>query len=308
MNNTEQSILKTLGYFDLFHYPVTRDEILSFHEDRIAALAIDIALEQLVRRQYVFLLDGFYSLHNDHALVQRRLEGNRLAVQYMHTAAKVSKFLSAFPFIKGIAVSGSLSKNFATADSDIDFFIVTAANRLWIARTLMHLYKKLTFLTGRQHWYCMNYYVDEAQLEIPEQNIFTAMEIITLVPMQGKTGLNNFFNNNVWTKQYFPVHQYNNMHTHEIEPGVFRKWIERVLQGKKGDWLDQCLMRITDKRWKKKSLQHKVNSRGVHLGMVVDRHCSKPDPKNFQEKIITQYENKVQQLLQQHRNAALQLL
>jgi hypothetical protein len=32
--------------------------------------------------------------------------------------------------------------------------------------------------------------------------------------------------------------------------------------------------------------------------MVVSRHVSKPDPKNFQDKVVERYRAKVQQLLQ----------
>ena len=129
-----------------------------FHSNDISFPLIEQALEILVNDKTVFRFDDFYTLQNAPALVQRRRAGNLLAVEQMKTAQKAAKLLAAFPFIKGIAVSGSLSKNFADKDSDIDFFIVTAANRLWVARTFMHLYKKFTFLIGRQHWFCMNYF------------------------------------------------------------------------------------------------------------------------------------------------------
>jgi hypothetical protein len=66
-------------------------------------------------------------------------------------------------------------------------FITTAKNRLWIARTLMHGLKKLTFLFNKQHYFCMNYYVDEVQqLQIREKNIYTAIEVATLMPSTGR--------------------------------------------------------------------------------------------------------------------------
>ena len=57
-------------------------------------------------------------------------------------------------------------------------------------------------------------------------------------------------------------------------------------------------MNLTDKRWKKKSKQGKVNDHGARIGMMVDRHFSKPDPKNFQVKVVQQYENRIKYLLQ----------
>lgn len=298
MTATAQNILKTLGYFDLFHYPLTVEEVYLFHADANSIDIINTSLQFLVDSGVVFKLGYFYALQNDAALVQRRCAGNCLAIKQMKTAQRAARWLSKFPYVKGVAVSGSLSKNFADEKSDIDFFIVTTANRLWVSRSLMHLYKKFSFLLGRQHWYCMNYFVDEAALEIPEKNIFTAMEIVTLIPMHGRTGLQHFISSNSWTKEYFPLHHTSAEHISEIKPGFFRRCTEKLLSGQRGDAIDTWLMQLTGKRWQKKTLQQRVNSRGIVMGMALSRHFSKPDPKNFQDKVVDRYENKVQQLLQ----------
>jgi predicted nucleotidyltransferase len=292
--------LRTLGYFDLFHYPLNKVEICLFHAERVSIDIIESELELLESDKLIFRFDEFYTLQNDHSLIQRRKKGNQLAIEQMVTARKVAKLLSAFPFVKAVAVSGSLSKNFATEKTDIDFFIITDANRLWIARTCMHLYKKLTFLFGRQHWFCMNYYVDEAGLEIMEKNIFTATEIVTLRPMQGRNGLCDFVGSNEWTRNYFPSQQYTTANVPEIKPGFWRRSFEKIFSGSVGDVVDKLLMNITDRRWQKKARRKKLNAKGGSMGMAVGRHFSKPDPKNFQEKIMEQYRVKVQQLMQQY--------
>jgi len=204
--HTAYNILKTLGYFDLFHYPLTLEELRAFHPEQFTDADFNAAMQQLKDRKKIFAVGPFYALHNDPGLAQRRIKGNRLAEQHLKRAQRIARLLSAFPFVRSVAVSGSLSKNFATEETDIDFFIITQKNRLWVARTCMHLYKKLTFLTGRQHWFCMNYYVDEAALQIPERNLFTAMEIITLKPMQGRSAFDHFLSANNWIQQYFPSH------------------------------------------------------------------------------------------------------
>ncbi len=119
-------------------------------------------------------------------MVKRRQQGNLRAEQLLPKAMKIGRFLSVFPYVRGIGISGSLSKMYAHEKADFDFFIITKANRLWIARTFMHLFKKLTFLTGKQHYYCMNYYLDEKALKLRDQNIYTAVEAITLIPVSGK--------------------------------------------------------------------------------------------------------------------------
>lgn len=289
--------MKTLGYFDLFQYPLTREEIYLFNSAKVSNSEIENELEVLVSNSSIFKIADFYSLHNNYQLAERRRDGNLLAAEHLKTASRVAKFLSGFPYVKGIAVSGSLSKNFATDKTDIDFFIITAANRLWIARTCMHLYKKLTFLRGRQNWFCMNYYVDEEAMEIEEKNIFTAIEIATLLPMYGKDCLEEFMEKNRWKASFFPLKPFNNTASPGLSKGLLGKLTERIFAGRLGNYIDMKLMHITAKRWQKKMQQHKLNSRGGSMGMVVGRHFSKPDPKNFQDKTLKQYQEKVHQLL-----------
>lgn len=304
MTITAQNILKTLGYFDLFQYPLTGEEIYFFNSAKVAHTAVNDALEELIADKSVFKIGEFYSLHNNYALAERRRNGNQLAAAHLITARRVAKFLYRFPYVKGIAVSGSLSKNFATDKTDIDFFIITKTNRLWIARTCMHLYKKLTFLRGRQNWFCMNYYVDENAMEISEKNIFTAVEIITLLPMHGKDCLDMFIEKNKWTDSFFPLKRFNNTVSEDLKKGLMGKLLEKIFAGKLGDYADTRLMNITERRWQKKVQSHQLNSRGEHLGMSIDRHFSKPDPKNFQAKVLRAYYEKVDDIIQHKKRSA----
>ena len=65
-------------------------------------------------------------------------------------------------------------------------------------------------------------------------------------------------------------------------------------------------MRITANRWQKKSLDRKLNTRGVIMGMDASEHCAKPDPTNFQNKLIYRYQSKVGALLQQYETSLAQ--
>ena len=298
MTDTRQYILQTLAYFDIFQYPLTEKEIGLFHGQNCRPVAISDALRSLVDDKLIFVLDEFYSLHDDRALASRRRLGNGLAVEQMTTAHRAAKILSRFPYVKGLAISGSLSKNYSTEKTDIDFFIITAANRLWIARTIMHLYKKFTFITGRQNWFCMNYYIDEAGLVIEEKNIYTAIEIVTLLPMWGATILDNFMLANTWTKKYLPVYQKMEVETPEPTKGSLARLCEKIFNGRMGERLDNKLMRITDKRWQRKVLRNKKNDKGFNIGMMVDKHFSKPNPVFFQDKILQLYADKIKALPQ----------
>jgi hypothetical protein len=298
LNNIRQDILKTLAYFDYFNYPLTNEDIRSFLCRRYNQSYIDETLIQLAEDKVIFKIDIFYSLQNKPSLADNRRKGNLMAVKQLAIARKAAKFISRFPFVETVAVSGSLSKHYADDKTDIDFFIITTANRLWIARTLTHLFKKLSYLAGKQHWFCMNYYVDEAGIEIQEKNIFTAMEIITLLPMEGLQHFKKFIDANAWTNDFFPAHTISSDADMEVKKSFIRKCVEKIFNSKFGDAIDKWLMTVTDKRWKKKAMREKLNAKGGKIGMMVNRHFSKPDPKNFQAKVVQQYERRVKELIE----------
>src|SRR4030095_7660547 len=189
----ESCILRILAYFDIFQYPLTKKEIKQFLPDFFSDAKLESSLPSMILNKTVFLHSDFYSLHDNPLLAYRRKDGNLRAKKLIPRAYSIGNFLYRFPFVRAIAISGSLSKDFAEENADIDFFIITKANRLWIARTIMHLFKKLTFITGHQHYFCMNYYIDEKALLIQDKNIFTAIEIGTLLPLRGYRTLNEFF-------------------------------------------------------------------------------------------------------------------
>jgi hypothetical protein len=124
------------------------------------------ALQKLVIEKIIFRINEFYSLQNDPLLVEKRIKGNDRASKLLSKAMSIGAFLYRFPFVRAVGISGSLSKKYADEKADIDFFIITKSNRLWISRTVLHAFKKLTFLVGQQHFYCMNYFIDENALLI----------------------------------------------------------------------------------------------------------------------------------------------
>lgn len=296
------SILKVLVYFDLFQYPVSKEEIKTFLDQKASENDLVSALEQLRRDQSIFIHDEFYSLHNDYSLIIRRRKGNDHAEHLLAIALHISGFLYRFPYVRGIGISGSLSKNYASEKDDIDFFIITKSNRLWIARTIMHLFKKLTFLAGRQHWYCMNYFVDEEGLQIEEKNIFTAMEIVTLLPMCGNGSMKNFFAANDWAMSYYPNYVF------KTEPkkkqrhvSTFKKLTEFFFNNRFGDWLDEYLLELTTKRWNKKEAESRRNAKGNLMGLRTGKHFSKPNPAYLQDRVLQLYKQRIREMEVQAR-------
>jgi predicted nucleotidyltransferase len=287
-----QDILSTLVYFDIFNYPITQSEIIHFCRKTYSHREFSDSLSSMVGEGVIFRFDEFYTLQNDYSVIPRRRTGNLKAKQMLKSADKVAVILSWFPFVRGIAISGSLSKNYADDQSDIDLFIITAKNRLWLARTLMHCLKKISFLVKREHLFCMNYYIDESQLEIKEKNIYTATEIATLLPLRGITAFREFYKKNTWSREYLPNHQMRVSYVKEMQRSIVKRFLEILLDNGFGNLLDNFFMKLTDRRWHKKRLRNKLNSRGQVMSMDAAKHCARPDPGVFQDWVVDIYEKK----------------
>jgi len=303
LSEIEENILSTLAYFDLFSYPLNRGEIYLFLPVKCDINSFNYALNSLVNEQHIYRFEKFYSLRNDHCLIERRNKGNKHAAELMITAGKVCSLLARFPYVRGIGISGSLSKNFADESADIDLFIITAKNRLWLARTLMHAFKKLTYLFNKQDYFCMNYYIDEQSLEIPDKNIYTATEVVTLIPMQGDVQFVDFFAANAWCRNFLP----NNVMRISRAKAEPRTWlkviIEKMLNNKFGNWLDDLLWQMTSGRWEKKTALKKRNVKGQVMAMETGKHFAKPDPGGFQNKLMSRYRLRLANVIKKNHHS-----
>jgi hypothetical protein len=293
------SALKTLVYFDLFDYPLTKEEIGLFMDRKATSDELTYAINQLKSTGLVSAHGKYYSLKEAAPLVRRRESGNELASHLLPVAFRISGFLYHFPFVRGIGISGSLSKNFADEKTDIDYFIITKANRLWITRTLMHIFKKTTYLFGRQHFYCMNYYIDEEALSIQEKNAFTAIEIATLIPVCGNGSMENFFTANPWIELYYPNYVVDAESRRNSKHSWFKKSMEFLLNVLPVNSLDDYLMKVTTRRWKQKEAEQRLNASGRRMGLHTNKHFSKPNPEHLQRQILELFEKRWREMKKQ---------
>ncbi|HET9744671.1 MAG TPA: hypothetical protein VFP97_03095 [Chitinophagaceae bacterium] len=292
-----KSILKTLAYFDIFRYPLTAEEIRSFLDQSCNEIDLITALQDLITTGKIFPLHEFYSLQNDISLINRRIQGNERAGSLLKTAERIASKIYKFPYVRAVGVSGSVSKNFADEQADIDYFIITKSNRLWIARTLLHIFKKNPFLKNRHRHYCMNYFVDEADLVIEEKNIYTATELFTLIPMAGNGIMKKFFEANCWSSVYFPNLSLPEINKENKPLPWYKKSMELFFNSRFGDWLENYFFRLTTKRWKKKEDEKRLNTKGERMGLKTGKHVSKPNPVFFHDWFVSRYESRLHEVI-----------
>lgn len=293
----EAGVFKSLLYFDIFQYPLTAAELSKLHPLRDAkAEAIATALHHLCARRLVHQYGNFFQIPEGPSYAERRQRGNDLAGKRMHRALQRSRLVAAFPFVQAVMISGSLSKNYMEDGSDIDFFIVTEPGRLWVARTLLVAFKKI-FLLNSHKDFCLNYFIDTDHLEIEDKNIFTATEVVYLLPTHNPGLYAQFRAANAWADAYYPNHGLRCLEQcAEMGRGLFKRMGEWMLKGRLGEVLDARFMRLTMGRWQKK-FTHLEQSR-FEVAMRSRKYVSKHHPSAFQDRVIGKLQVKQQELEQ----------
>mgnify|MGYP000395055072 CR=1 FL=1 len=140
----EDTILKHISYFDIFSHPLKEEEICNLLGINSQSVEFYSVLNNLVKQNKCFIYDGYCSISkNVEELVQIRKVKEQKAQKYFKRLPSYVRLIKFFPFVKGLAVSGSLSKNIMHKDGDIDYFVITSPNRLWVCRTILIFFKKV---------------------------------------------------------------------------------------------------------------------------------------------------------------------
>ena len=211
-NKYDEKVVKVLCYFDLFSYPLTFQELVRYYPDSINT-EIDSFREALRHNTLISMVDGYYCLLGRENIATLRQEREEISLLKMSRALIFSKILSRIPTILLIGISGSLSMNNAQSTDDIDFFIITRKNSLWITRLfvvallLVFGQKRSRFSKEAKDKVCTNMFLSEDVLQIPrrDQNLYIAHEIAQLKTVYSRNDMyENFFASNRWMYSYFP--------------------------------------------------------------------------------------------------------
>lgn len=187
MNRLDTAILRTVLYADVFSFPLTVAEIHFFliHDHPVSvieirsALTTSPALARLLRRE-----GDFIALHGREAFIRERERREMATRQLWPLAEHYGRWLARLPYVRMVAITGALAmRNAAAHDDDLDFFLLTAPGRVWLARACAIVLVRLARLRGVT--LCPNYIAAETALEQDHQTLFIAHEVAQMIPVYG---------------------------------------------------------------------------------------------------------------------------
>lgn len=173
----EQSILRTLAYFDVFDYPLTAEELPRWlYPPRAAASPqsgdVPAALESLVRDGRVGRQGTYYYLAGRESTVQSRTDRFMVSQKKWRRAITAAQWLEMVPYVRLVAVVNTLAIDNARDSSDIDYLIVTDRGHIWITRLMVT--GLISMLGYRRHStkiknrICLSFYVTTDALDLRE--------------------------------------------------------------------------------------------------------------------------------------------
>lgn len=241
-----EEVLKPILYADIFDYPLTFDEIYKFLEFKTTRAEVKLLLDRAIETKEIVLIDNFYSLVDKPHLVSKRRERWAAAQTLWPRAIYYGRWVAALPFIRMVAVTGSLAvDNPRDGVDDIDYLIVTQPGRLWLCRALIILMVRLGHLRGVH--LCPNYLLSENVLYFEENNLFTAREMLQMVPIYGRDFYIKMRKINAWVTDYLPQGQGLNLDKINDKLSPWQNFIKRASEFILGSWPGDLLEGILQK-------------------------------------------------------------
>ena len=242
------AILQTVAYADVFDYPLTAGEI---HRYLIGVSASPVAVQAVLEgtgpiTQRLVRCQDYYTLPGREAIVETRRHRAEVAARIWPRAVHYGRIIAGLPFVRMVAVTGALAVDNVEPDADIDYLIVTEPERLWLCRALVILLVRLAARRGDV--LCPNYFLSERALIIQERNLFTAHELVQMVPLAGLPVYHRMRQLNAWAAHFLP-----NAHDPPQKPGIephtepppwyaIRTLAEAALRTPAGGWLERWEM------------------------------------------------------------------
>jgi hypothetical protein len=136
-------------------------------------------------------------------LTERRLREARSRA-FLIRHHRLLTLVCALPYVRMVALSGSIAHMNLEGDGDLDLFIVTRGRRVWSVTVAVLILAKLM---RQRRSVCANFVVADSQLALEQQDLFTANQVIHLKPLMGQDVFAELLAANPFVARFYPNFQ-----------------------------------------------------------------------------------------------------
>ena len=202
-DRNELAIARSVIYASLFDYPLTLDQLhASLISSSLTREQIQGTFEASLRLQTVIAReDGYFFPAGRGDLVSERRRREVRSRAFLARHARVLQLVCSLPYVRMVALSGSIAHLNLEDGGDMDLFIVTRGRRVWTVTVAMIA---ITRLLGVRRVMCANFVMADTHLGIEQQDLFTANQVLHLKPLLGPEVLEGFVAANPFVKRFYP--------------------------------------------------------------------------------------------------------
>jgi len=136
-----RSIIDLLAYFAVMNIRIDFDTLYSYLPIRTGHLVVKKQLRSLIRQGKVQCIDNLFGLKGHKYTSQKIPRARRAAL--IKKAQRWSLLMRLLPAVKSIVVINSVAYGNVHKDSDIDLFIVTSPNRIFLTKGFLMYFLRL---------------------------------------------------------------------------------------------------------------------------------------------------------------------
>ncbi len=244
----ERAVLETLAYSDIFEYPLRLQELHRYLPMRTEMEQLSSALNRLGNR--VQKQADHYFLSGRAEIVGIREQRTARSRSLLPRALQYGRVLGALPFIRMVALTGSLAVMNISKAADFDYMLVTVPGRVWTARVFALAFGRIARRQG--HILCPNLIVSETALAWPLRDLYSARELCQMVPITGMDVYHKLMKANEWVENFLP-NAWQTSEVFETSEVSLPKFLELPLRGKPGDKFEAWEMNRKTARFSKQA-------------------------------------------------------
>lgn len=310
-NHNQNSILKTLIYFDIFNTPLTREEIWRWlwEENNPDYFSLIKNLDLLVQNKTIQSKNGYYFLTGKKNNIDLRQSAVPLVEEKMKIAVKATKKIRYIPFVEAVFACNTVAGAGVKKESDIDVFIIIKKDRIWISRLLTTLVLGFFRLRRNKNHIankiCLSFYVttdalDLSKIKIEGTDIYLVYWLDNLIPIYDPKNMSSELRQvNSWLNKYIPNAKtvYDTLDRWKVDDTGFTKLIKSFLeiawQGKYGDMIEAQAKGIQKTKMK---MNYMSNQDKADTGVIISDSMLKFHENDRREMYRKKWEDNYKQL------------
>jgi hypothetical protein len=203
LDGHELAIARSVLYASLFDYPLTLAQLRQslIESCQTATEILDTYAASPALQAAVEHRDGFFLPKGRADLIDTRRERECRSKAFLQRHHLLLSLVCSVPYVRMVALSGSIAHLNLEGDGDLDLFIVTRGRRVWSVTVAVVVLAKLM---RRRSIVCANYVVADSRLALEPQDLFSASQIVHLKPLIGRDVFRAFVAANPFVTRFYP--------------------------------------------------------------------------------------------------------